>query len=227
MARETLDLALRNKDWTAAQEQLKGYQHLPPAVILDVDRTVLDNTPFQGQLVKEGQAFTIELWEKWVSMAKALPVPGALGFVKYAESKKVEIFYVTNRTANLELATRNNLEKLGFPTKTEPDTLLMKKEKGWGSDKSSRRRHVAKKYRILLLLGDDFNDFVSGVRGKGVSLKDRTRLANQYKSHWGEKWIMLPNPVYGSWEAALYDFEYGLPHAEKLKRSYENLKTME
>lgn len=226
-AKEGLDLALSNKDWTAAPEQLKEYQHLPPAVILDVDRTVLDNAPFQGHLVKEGRAFTRDLWEKWVSMEKALPVPGALGFVKYAESRKVEIFYVTNRTANLEQATRNNLEKLGFHTKTEPDTLLMKREKGWSSDKSSRRRHVAKDYRILLLLGDDFNDFVTGVRGKGVTLKDRTRLANQYKSYWGEKWIMLPNPVYGSWEAALYEFEYGLPHPEKLKSAYKNLKTME
>jgi acid phosphatase len=226
-AKEKLDLAIRNQDWTAAPEQLKDYQHLTPAVILDVDRTVLDNSPFQGQLVKEGGAFTRDLWDKWVFMAKALPVPGALEFVKYAESKKVEIFYVTNRTVNLEGATRKNLEGLGFPTKREPDTVLMRKEKGWGSDKSSRRRHVAKDYRILLLLGDDFNDFVSGVRGKGVTLTDRMRLANQYKSYWGEKWIMLPNPVYGSWEGALYEFEYGLPHTEKLERQYEKLKTME
>ena len=227
MAKEKLDLALKIRAWTAAPEQLKDYQDLPPAVILDVDRTVLDNSPFQGQLVKESRAFTRDLWEKWVFMAKAAPVPGALEFVKYAESKKVEIFYVTNRTANLEQATRNNLEKLGFPTKREPDTVLMRKEKGWGSDKSSRRRHVARGYRILLLLGDDFNDFVSGVRGAGVTLEDRTRLAEQYKSYWGEKWIIFPNPVYGSWEAALYEFEYGLPHTEKLKREYERLQTME
>jgi acid phosphatase len=226
-AKEKLDLAIGNQNWTAATEQLKDYQHLPPAVILDVDRTVLDNTPFQGQLVKEGRAFTRDLWEKWVFMEKAPSVPGALEFVKYAESKKVEVFFVTNRTANLEQATRNNLEKFGFPTKREPDTVLMRKEKGWGSDKSSRRRHVARDYRILLLLGDDFNDFVSGVRGRGVTLEDRSRLVNQYRSYWGEKWIMLPNPVYGSWEAVLYDFEYGLPHAEKLRREYEKLKTME
>jgi len=227
VAREKLDSAMRNQDWTAAPEQLRDYQHLPPAVILDVDRTVLDNSPFQGQLVKESRAFTRDLWEKWVSMAKAPPVPGALEFVKYAESKQVEIFYVTNRTANLEQATRNNLEKLGFPTKREPDTVLMKKEKGWGSDKSSRRRNVAKEYRILLLLGDDFNDFVSGVGAKGVTIEERTRLADQYKAYWGERWIMLPNPIYGSWEAALYEFEYGLPHSEKLKREYEKLKSME
>ena len=227
MAKEKLDLALEIRGWTAAPEQLKDYQDLPPAVILDVDRTVLDNSPFQGQLVMESREFTRDLWERWVFMAKAPPVPGALEFLKYAQSKKVEIFYVTNRTANLEQATRNNLEKLGFPTKREPDTILMRKERGWGSDKSSRRRHVARGYRILLLLGDDFNDFVSGVRGGGVTLEDRTRLAEQYKSYWGQKWIIFPNPVYGSWEAALYEFEYGLPHTEKLKREYERLQTME
>jgi 5'-nucleotidase (lipoprotein e(P4) family) len=227
MAKEKLDLALKIRDWTAAPEQLKDYQDLPPAVILDVDRTVLDNSPFQGQLVKESREFSRDLWEKWVFMAKAPSVPGALEFVKYAESKKVEIFYVTNRTANLEQATRNNLENLGFPTKREPDTVLMRKEEGWGSDKSSRRRYVAKGYRILLLLGDDFNDFLSGVRGRGVTLEDRTRLAELYKSYWGEKWIIFPNPVYGSWEAALYEFDYGLPHTEKLKREYGKLKTKE
>ena len=226
-AKEKLDLALKMQDWTAAPEQLKDYQRLPPAVILDLDRTVLDNSPFQGQLVKEGRAFTTDLWEKWVLMAKASPVPGALEFVRHAESKNVEIFYVSNRTANLEEATRKNLERLGFPTKREPDTVLMKGERGWGSDKSSRRKVVAKDYRILLLIGDDFNDFASGVSGKGITLKDRKRLANQYKSYWGEKWIILPNPVYGSWEAGLYEFEYGLPHTEKLKREYEKLETME
>jgi acid phosphatase len=227
VAKEKLDLALKTQGWTAAPEQLNDYQDLPPAVILDVDRTVLDNSPFQGQLVKESRAFTRDLWEKWVFMAKAPPIPGALEFVKYAESKKVEIFYVTNRTANLEQATRNNLEKLGFPTKKDPDTVLMRKENGWGSDKSSRRRHVAKGYRILLLLGDDFNDFLSGVRGSGVTLEDRTRLAKQYKSYWGAKWIIFPNPVYGSWEAALYEFEFGLSHTEKLRREYERLENME
>ena len=226
-AKEKLELALKIQDWTAAPEQLKDYQHLPPAVILDLDRTVLDNSAFQGQLVKEGRAFTRDLWEQWVFMAKASPVPGALEFVRYAETKNVEIFYVSNRTANLEESTRKNLEGLGFPTKRKPDTVLMKEERGWGSDKSSRRKVVAKDYRILLLIGDDFNDFVSGVRGKGMTLKDRKRLANHYKSHWGEKWIMLPNPIYGSWEAALYEFDYGLPPSEKLRRAYEKLRTIE
>lgn len=222
-AKEKLDLALKDRDWTAAPEQLKDYKGLPPAVILDIDSTVLDNTPFEAFMVKQNKVFSEELWGKWVLREDAAEVPGAREFVNYAQSKKVEIFYVTNRTAELEVATRRNLEKLGFSTKIEPDTVLVKGEKGWGSDKSSRRKHVAKDYRILLLLGDDFNDFVSNVKGKGVSLEDRKRMANQYRSYWGEKWIMLPNPIYGSWEAVLYEFDYGLPQPEKLKRQYEKL----
>ncbi len=222
-AKEKLDLALRDRDWTAAPEQLKDYQGLPPALILDIDRTVLDNTPFEAFLIKQNKVFSEELWREWVLREDAAEVPGVREFVNYAQSKKVEIFYVTNRTADLEAATRGNLEKLGFSTKMEPDTVLVKGEKGWGSDKSSRRKHVAKDYRILLLVGDDFNDFVSNVKGKGISLEDRTRMANQYRSYWGEKWIMLPNPIYGSWEAVLYEFDYGLPQPEKLKRQYEKL----
>jgi len=226
-AKEKLDVALKVQNWSAAPEQQKNYYHLPPAVILDIDRTVLDNSPFQAQLLKEGRRFSRDLWEEWVSKVKASPVPGALEFVKYAQSKKVEIFYVTNRMSNLEDATRKNLERLGFPTKTEPDTVLMKKEQGWGSDKSSRRKYIAEDYRILLLIGDDLNDFVSGAKGKGVTLEDRIVLADRYKFYWGEKWIMVPNPIYGSWEAALYGFKYELPHFEKLKREYEKLKSME
>jgi acid phosphatase len=226
-AREKLDLAFENQNWTAALEQRQNYQHLPPAVVMDVDRTVLDNSLFQAKLVYEDREFHKDLWAEWVFKGKAAPVPGALEFVKYAESKRVEIFYVTNRGSDHEEGTRKNLERLGFPTKTEPDTVLMKREKGWSSDKSSRRSYIAKDYRILLLIGDDFNDFVSGVKGRGITPEDRIKLADQYRSYWGERWIILPNPIYGSWEGALYDLDYKLSHREKLKREYERLKMLD
>ena len=50
---------------------------------------------------------------------KAYYIPGVEQFLALATSLGVEVFFVTNRTANLEEATRNNLEKLGFSFSTK------------------------------------------------------------------------------------------------------------
>ena len=65
-----------------------------------------------------------------------------LSFLEYADSKGIKIFYVTNRVAIAEEATRNNLKKLGLPLDTDRDVLLMKNENGWTSDKVSRRQLI-------------------------------------------------------------------------------------
>ena len=87
-------------------------------------------------------------------------VAGVSDFLEYAQSKGVKIFYVTNRIAVAEDATRNNIQKLGLPLDTDRDVLLMKNENGWTSDKVSRRELVAEDYRILLLIGDQLGDFL-------------------------------------------------------------------
>ena len=46
LANAQLRIAVNDKNWTAALEQLGNYKNLPPAVILDVDETVLDNSPY-------------------------------------------------------------------------------------------------------------------------------------------------------------------------------------
>jgi acid phosphatase len=87
------------------------------------------------------------------------------------------------------------------------DTFLMANEQeGWGSKKGSRRAVIAKDYRILLLLGDNFGDFVDAYKGSEAERK-QVFDANAYR--WGHDWIMLPNPSYGSWEAVPYKFDYG------------------
>lgn len=222
LAKEKLDIALKDRAWTAAIEQVGNYSELPPAIILDVDETVLDNSPFEAELIKRNQRFNRQLWTGWVLRSHAQPVPGAIEFVKYAHEEGVEVFFVTNRDHKTESATRENLRNLGFPLNLEMDTVLTRNERpDWGSDKSSRRRFVAGKYRILLLFGDDLNDFVSGAKAPQA---DRIKLAAKYRSFWGERWFLLPNPDYGSWEGTLYDYDYALPIEEKLKRKYEKLR---
>ena len=46
-----LDQAMSDQDWTAALEQTDNFNEKPPAIILDVDETVLDNSAFQARTV--------------------------------------------------------------------------------------------------------------------------------------------------------------------------------
>jgi len=224
-ARHALGEALADATWSASleQQQAGGYEGLPPAVVLDVDETVLDNSPYQAALVRDDAAFTPESWNAWVDQARARPVPGALEFTRQAAEQGVAVVYVTNREHSLEAATRRNLQTEGFPLAQEAqyDALLMKNEQDdWGSDKGSRRRVVAERFRILLLLGDNLGDFLSDVRG---TLQERDQRAGPHAAYWGSRWIVLPNPQYGSWDAALYGFDYKLSRREKLRQLYAHL----
>jgi len=196
-----LDRALADRTWTAALEQTGDYGTKPTAVILDVDETVLDNSESQERDIRDGAEYTEARWAAWCNERKATPIPGAIEFTRAAAAKGVAVFYVTNRDRALEQATRDNLSKFGFPLDAARDTVLTRAERPeWSSsDKSSRRAVVAKDFRILLLVGDDFGDFVAGARG---TLAARRALDEANAARWGVTWIALPNPLYGSWKTA-------------------------
>lgn len=220
-AAAAMDKALADPNWTAAIEQTATPFPKPTAVIMDLDETVLDNSRFQGELVRRRSGYDDNLWNYWVSMESAGLVPGALQFIQYAQSKGVKVFFVTNRTNCQEQSTRSNLVKLGIQV-SDPatlDTVLTKKENGWTSDKSTRRAFVAKDYRVLLLLGDDLGDFISPMTpftAPAPTPQDRTTLAERYMDHWGTSWFLINNPLYGSWEAATYGNDFQKPDAAVL-----------
>ncbi|MGE5198978.1 MAG: 5'-nucleotidase, lipoprotein e(P4) family [Rhodospirillaceae bacterium] len=196
-----LERALADRTWTAALEQTGDFGAKPPAVILDVDETVLDNSESEERSIREGAAYSEARWAEWCNERKATPIPGALEFTRAAAAKGVTVFYVTNRDHALEPATRDNLAKYRFPLDPARDTVLTRAERPeWASsEKSARRSLVAQDFRILLLVGDDFGDFVAGARG---TLAARKALSEANAAMWGVKWIVLPNPMYGSWKTA-------------------------
>jgi acid phosphatase len=206
LAQLQLDAALADSSWTAALEQKGDASQLPPAVIVDVDETVLDNSYYQARMIRDNTAYSEATWGPWVMEARATAIPGAREFAQYAAKKGVTIFYVTNRMADLEEATRKNLAAEGFPLSTGVDTVLTRGErKEWSaSAKGPRRAHVATTHRIVLLIGDDLGDFV--VDASGTPEERRARTAAQ-EDWWGRRWIMLPNPTYGSWERAIVGSE--------------------
>ena len=211
-----LESAVKDVSYSAAIEQTKDFSGKPPAVILDVDQTVLDNIPFQARKIMD-RSFYPDGWDEWCMEEKATYIPGVEDFLARAAELGVEVFFVTNRTANLEEATKNNLEKLGFKFAKKIDQLLMRYEREeWGSNKNTRRQHVAKDYRIVMMIGDNLGDFVDDEENSS-SPDIRMAAAKRYYDMWGKYWFMLANPTYGDWENALIDFKYEIPKSEQLQ----------
>jgi len=219
-----LGLALEDSDWTAYPEQDgDNLRSKSPAIILDVDETVLDNSPFQARMIKQNSSFDPQQWNNWAMEAQADAVPGALAFTKLAAKKGVKIFYLTNREAKVEEGTRKNLEQLGFPLSENRDNILSNNERSnWTSAKTERRAYVAQDHRIVMLFGDNLNDFILA---KDISRDERHQLVKTHQKKWGRKWFIFPNPVYGSWESALHNFDDSLSPSQIDSVKRERLDT--
>ena len=203
IATSKIDIALKDKNWTAALEQGTNFSDKPPAIIVDVDETVLDNSAHQARAILGGFSYPTG-WLEWGNEASAPAVAGVKDFLNYADSKGVTIFYVTNRVSELRKATIENIIKLGLPFDESANPLMMKGENGWGSEKTSRRTLIAEDYRIILMVGDQITDFIS-LEESSVSMDARLQLSSKYEEMWGEKWFMITNPMYGKWEGAIYN----------------------
>ncbi|GAB3101702.1 5'-nucleotidase, lipoprotein e(P4) family [Lysobacter terrae] len=217
-AGQRLDAALRDKHWDALpkDERNNDYAKLPPAIIVDVDETVLDNSPSTVRQIRDHHGFNEADWGQWVNERKAKALPGAVEFLSAAAKKGVTVFYVSNRDASLGEATVANLRAAGFPLKDDSQflglgTVVDDCEQN-GSEKTCRRQLVARKYRVLMQFGDQVGDFVQIL----ANTRDGRREAiAPYQAWIGERWWALPNPLYGSWEPALFDNEWSQPEAAR------------
>lgn len=202
-ARVSLDRALADPSWNALPdgERPDGFESRPPAIIVDADETVIDNSPYQARAIRDNLPFAQERWQAWVNERRARALPGAVEFTRDAAAKGVITYFVTNRDAPGETeATIANLRALGFPIAEDASNVLLRGDaRGPGREKSARRLWVGARHRVVLMLGDNLGDFMDGVSS---SIAARQQLSAPYASWWGERWFMLPNPSYGSWESA-------------------------
>lgn len=212
VARRLLDTALADQSWSAL-DQGPSAASLPPAIILDLDETAMDNGSFESRAIRSGTTYTPQLWNEWISESAAGATPGAADFLAYANSRGVTPFYITNRKAAEKPATRVNLEKLGYPlSKTEDTLLVVGEHPDWTNDKTSRREFVASSHRVLMLFGDDLNDFAAAA---GKTRAERNAIVLQHQGDWGLKWFILSNPIYGSWERATMTGASGATDCDK------------
>ena len=187
----------------------------PGAVIVDVDETVLDNSPHSAKMILENKSFPYA-WTDWVNRAEAEALPGAVEFLNNAVAKGYDAFYVSNRSAETEMeGTIRNLRCKGFPQVDSTRVLLRTQE----SSKETRRRQIMKTHDIVVLIGDNLNDHAEVFEKR--SIDERFAETDRLREEFGARFIVLPNPLYGEWESAIYRYQRGLTQEQKehLRRS--------
>lgn len=227
-----LDAALADPQWDAlvpAERDNAGEWHgLPPAVILDIDETVLDNSVYQARLVRDGLEYDDDTWADWVAEQQATPVPGVVEFARAASERGITLYYVTNREHRLKDATLANLRALGLPVAHENVFLGLGmdvadcEQPGSRSGKLCRRQLVGRSHRVLMQFGDQLSDFV---HLPANTHQARDAAVAGHGGWFGERWWMLPNPTYGGWEPALFNNDWSLPREQRRALKRASLRT--
>ena len=176
-----------------------SHQRKPLAIVLDADETVVDNTKLMGESIVNGNgSFDAPWWRQAVHQGKSQAMPGAVEFLNEVHKQGVEIFYVSNRYAPVNLdVTIQNFKELGFPSVDKDHVLLFEKD----SDKQPRFDMIAKKYYVIVYMGDNAGDFPIGTKGK--TLAERNAIIDAHKEDFGTTFVIFPNPAYGSWVSSL------------------------
>ncbi len=262
-ARLRLDQALMDPAWSAVIEQIDGPTPLPEktAIILDIDETVLNNSPLYARKTIDSNYNIGTGWQSWTNEARAAALAGAADFIEYATQKGVFVFFVSNRTCDQDGATRKNLTDMGFPVDNvyllsrntgfdDPEAVIqcpemeafVKKEFDisrpmWTLAKSRRREAIAGQYRVLLQFGDSQGDFYSPLPQKGappseqkrlllahLTPEERTAIYERWKYLFMDRWMALPNAMYGNWQSSYLKYE-SLSTKESVRRMRPMLAT--
>lgn len=189
---------------------IKHRSKKPYAVVTDIDETLLDNSPYDAERAINNREFDSKTWKQWTAKAKCDTVPGAPSFFKYAASKGVEVFYVTNRDEDERPGTVKNLQLYNLPDVDSVHLIFKSK----ASSKEARRQRVLQKHNVVLLCGDNLPDF-DALYDDHPSETSRQAATEQLKKQFGSRYIIIPNPSYGDFEGALFNFNYKLSAAQK------------
>lgn len=203
LCRQTFNIALEH---VRREIKRQGVQtnDKPPAVVMDLDETVLDNSAYNVRLIKGGLRFSHDSWRRWnrENADEITLVPGAKQFIKAIEKEDVKVIFVSNRSIVIKDITTDILLKFDLARKEEllsndPPKLLLRK---LTSSKESRRETVRKHYNIIAFIGDNLGDFSDDFRSPTVnSIDERREKVGAHADQWGTNWFVMPNPLYGYW----------------------------
>ncbi|MBM6875513.1 5'-nucleotidase, lipoprotein e(P4) family [Fusobacterium mortiferum] len=221
--------ALYLQGYNVATQRLKEYlktPHTKPySIVLDLDETVLDNSPYQAENIILGRGYDSKSWDEWVNMKKAKAVPGAKEFLQFADKNGVKIYYISDRTESQLEATIENLRAEGIPVQANDSVLL--KNKDDKSGKVNRREYVKNHTQLIMLFGDNLSDFDLF---SSKSIDERNAKVEELSKEFGDRFIIFPNPLYGAFETAIYGGKFPqakekLEIKESILKGYKSLET--
>ena len=163
------------------------------AVAIDADETLISNVQQSAEAVGVEGSFE-EQWDAWVERREAPALPGARRFLERVGELGGRVAVVTNRRERHCPQTADNLRAIRLPF----DLLLCR---GESRDKNPRWRSIEDgtaspdlpPLEIVMWLGDNIHDFPGlhqGLRSAGP----------EAMTDFGDRFFVLPNPLYGSWE---------------------------
>jgi len=212
---QAYNVAKQRIDWVLANHDSEK----PLAIIADIDETVLDNSPYQSRMILDDINYSKPTWSEWGRKESAEPVPGALDFYRHVADQGITVFYVSNRYQEQLTETINNLNKLGFPFAQASHVLLKTDTSG----KEPRRQKILADHVLVMLLGDNLSDFHTDFDDRSTA--ERSSTAAQMQQHFGTRYIVFPNPMYGDWETdGIYEGNYDWTEAEKAHMRRAKLK---
>ena len=219
--------ALKDPRWDALSkdDRIAPLKGLKPAVVLDVDETALDNSPYQARLIQSGGEYNEADWAAWCKEEAARALPGAVEFTQFAAKHGIAVIFISNRAKDLDSVTLDNLRQVGFPV-SGPEAFLglgtfVEGCEQIGTEKGCRRQLISRKYRVLMQVGDQIGDFTDVIANNAAG---RQQAMAPYLKWIGTRWFILPNATYGSWEPALFNNDWTLPRNERRRQKEAALR---
>ena len=219
--------ALKDSRWDALSkdDRIAPLKGLKPAVVLDVDETALDNSPYQARLIQSGGEYNEADWAAWCKEEAARALPGAVEFTQFAAKHGIAVIFISNRAKDLDSVTLDNLRQVGFPV-SGPEAFLglgtfVEGCEQIGTEKGCRRQLISRKYRVLMQVGDQIGDFADVIANNA---EGRQQAMAPYLKWIGTRWFILPNATYGSWEPALFNNDWTLPRNERRRQKEAALR---
>lgn len=193
-----------------------------PAVVFDIDETLVWNMGAQADQVRRAAAFDPKRWARWEKDGgdRLVAVPGAVAAVEALRKLGITPVFNSNRSAAHAAATVRALARLGLGEAVHGDTLWLEGDADGSSRKHARRVAIAERFCVLAQVGDQMGDFADAIDfapdGSRRPPAERTRVAaTVFGPLWGERWFLIPNPMYGRWNDPPLTLDDVVPEAAR------------
>lgn len=190
-----------------------------PAVIFDVDETLLMNIGHGYDQTRLDRPYDPAIWSRWEreSVDLVQPLPGAVTALARLRAQGVTLLYVSNRSAANAAFTARAIDRAGLGPALHLENMLLQGDLDPSSRKDSRRARFAQAYCVVALVGDQMGDFTDtidqppGAPAKRPLLERRAEVDTRWASRFGRGWFILPNPMYGGWNTPAATLDQTVP----------------